>query len=626
MHRAGRVHDNADPLSRYLFRIPYSDNPLPLENKSLKLGDNKESSPYDLVKLNENNDAIKNTFEDIHPDHAKEVDTLVSNYVNTHLEDYAPSLEVFKVQVGSDESYSAEFSTASKLDLVTSISQQEVSKFLDAYTQDSHFRKVIIELSKESSPHKSVYPQYSIGDNRLVYFTGAEGSPRLCVPSPLIPEILKEVHELASEGAHAGNARTYNRVCATYYWPNMAKQVEHFVNTCDVCQKTKPKRHGKIGYLQPIPIPEQPFEVITLDFIMDLPDSKGFNAILVIVDKLTRYAHFVPCTTNINEVETAELFRDHIWSHYGLPRQIISDRDSRWTGAFWDHLTSILGIKRALTTAHHPQADGQTEVMNQTLEIMLRSYVDDTKSNWKELLPALAFSYNTSVHSATKQTPAFLLRGYEPLRPSHLLAQISERIPRIESELAESFSEQIQATRNKAKNAIRIAQVYQEKSYNKGRNFVQFHEGDQVMINLKTLELQKRKGRKLNQIYDGPFEVMEQLSPVTYRLRLPEEYSMHPVFNIAHLEKYSRSEEYGKRAYKPLQRGLEEDNDVYEVEKIVDEGWQKKGRRKVHIYRIRWVGYGPEEDQWITANKLRNAPDVLKDWESSRTAFQKFCK
>ncbi|QRW01036.1 Transposon Tf2-1 polyprotein [Ceratobasidium sp. AG-Ba] len=403
----------------------------------------------------------------------------------------------------------------------------------------------------------------------------------------------------------------------------MAKQVEQFVNTCDVCQKTKPKRHGKIGYLQPIPIPEQPFEVITLDFIMDLPESQGYNAILVIVDKLTQYAHFIACTTKINEVETAALFREHIWSQYGLPRQIISDRDARWTGAFWDHLTTILGIKRALTTAHHPQADGQTEVMNQTLEIMLRSYVDDTKANWKELLPALAFSYNTSIHSATKQTPAFLLRGFEPLRPLHLLAQTSERIPRIESELAESFSEEMQAARNKAKNAIRIAQTYQEKSYNKGQNFVQFHEGDQVLINLKTLELQKGKGRKLNQVYDGPFEVMEQISPVTYRLRLPEEYSMHPVINIAHLEKYSRSEEYGKRAYKPLQRGLEEDNDVYEVEKIVDEGWQKKGRRKIHIYRIRWVGYGPEEDKWITAGKLRNAPDVLKDWEVSRDAFRK---
>src|ERR1041384_2433370 len=108
-----------------------------------------------------------------------------------------------------------------------------------------------------------------------------------------------------------------------------------------------------------------------MDLITHLPDSFGDNAILVLVDKLTKYAHFIPCKTTINEEETAQLIHDHIWCHYGLPQQIISDHDSRWTGAFWEHLTNKIGIKRALTTAYHPQADGQTEIMNQILEIAL---------------------------------------------------------------------------------------------------------------------------------------------------------------------------------------------------------------------------------------------------------------
>ena len=102
---------------------------------------------------------------------------------------------------------------------------------------------------------------------------------------------------------------------------------------------------------------------------MDLPESNRYNAILTIVNKLTKYAHFVPCRTSINEVKTAQLFHDHIWTHYGLPRQVITDRDSRWTSAFWEHLTFLTGITRSLTTAYHPQADGQSEVMNQVLEI-----------------------------------------------------------------------------------------------------------------------------------------------------------------------------------------------------------------------------------------------------------------
>jgi hypothetical protein len=353
----------------------------------------------------------------------------------------------------------------------------------------------------------------------LLYFQGNNGNPRLCVPTALQSQILDEAHNLPTEGAHRGFACIFNRVRETYYWPKMDRSINQYVHTCDLCLKNKPRRHGQQGFLQPIPIPDQPFEVVTLDFIMDLPESKGFNAILVIVDKLMRYAHFLPCTTHIDEVETACLFASNIWSHYGLPRQIISSRDSRWTGAFWDHLTSFLGIKRSLTTACHPQADGQTKIMNQTLEIMLRSYVDSSKSNWCTLLPTLAFSYNTSRHSTTTFTPSYLLRGFEPLCPLNLLSNLCSHIPHIESETAEQFFEEMNTTHNIAKDAICLAQIHQQKSYNSGRHFAQFQPGDKVFINLKMLELLNSytgKGRKLNQLYDGPFEVMEQISPVTY--------------------------------------------------------------------------------------------------------------
>ncbi|QRV90335.1 Retrovirus-related Pol polyprotein from transposon [Ceratobasidium sp. AG-Ba] len=612
MHRAGRVHDNADPLSQYLWRIPHSTNPLP---------DN-----YKPLQLKEEEDALKNTFAEYGDSYAKDIDTLVSHYVTTHLDEFEPSTEVFRVHIGSEEQYSQDYNTATTYHLVASIADSEISRIREEYSKDPHYSKVLPWLSPESPTNKTHYPQYAMKDNGLIYYIGGKEGHRLCIPKTLVPEVIQEAHELATEGAHAGYARTYNRLCATYYWPNMADSVEVFTKTCDVCQKTKPRRHGKQGYLQPIPIPEQPFEVITVDFIMDLPESSGYNSILVIVDKLTRYAHFIPCHTHINEIDSAKLFRDHIWSHYGLPRQIISDRDARWTGAFWDHLTSLLGIKRALTTAHHPQADGQTEVMNQNLEIMLRSYIDQVKSNWSELLPALAFSYNTSSHSVTRQTPAFLLRGYEPLRPAHLLANTSQYIPRIESNTAEDFSEEMKAARNKAKEAICVGQIYQERAYNKGRYFAHYQPGDQVLINLKTLNLLKGKGTKLDQIYDGPFEVMEQISPVTYRLRLPESYSMHPVINIAHLEKYSTSSENIERSILPPKRELDQDDNIYEVERIVDEGWERKGRRRVKLYKIRWTNYNADEDSWITANRLRNAPDVLRAWNKAKASINRFPK
>ena len=398
--------------------------------------------------------------------------------------------------------------------------------------------------------------------------------------------------------------------------------IKQFVSTCDICQKAKPQRHGQRGFLQSIPIPAQPFEVITMDFIMDLPESNGYNAILTIVDKLTKYAHFIPCKTSINKVETAQLFHDNIWIHYGLPRQVITDRDSRWTSTFWGHLTSLLGITRSLTTAYHPQADGQSEIMNQVLEIALRSYVAPSKDNWDSLLSGFTFTYNTSVYTSTGFTPAYLLRGFQPLKSADLLAQTSQHCQRPveESESAEHFADGMEAVRTQAMNALRVAQAHQQEAYNKGRDFTEFHEGDLVLINPHSLSLlrsDKGKGRKLLMRYDGPFEVMEKISDVAYRIRLPASYGIHPVINIAHLETYHSDNLHPDRPKKHLNRKDFSDNPEFEVDRILDQKWVKKGKRRLKKYKVRFIGYGPEWDEWLSRQALTNAPDKIKEWELS---------
>src|SRR6202050_1928651 len=145
---------------------------------------------------------------------------------------------------------------------------------------------------------------------------------------------MSEVHNSLTESAHGGHAKTYNCIASTYYWLRMSRDIKQYVSTCNICQKSKPKCHALVGLLQPIPILTQPFEVVSMDFIPELPLSDGFDNIFVIVDKLMKYVVFISTTTTISERETTELFFHHIISKFGIPWQVISDRDTQWQGNF----------------------------------------------------------------------------------------------------------------------------------------------------------------------------------------------------------------------------------------------------------------------------------------------------
>jgi hypothetical protein len=140
---------------------------------------------------------------------------------------------------------------------------------------------------------------------------------------------MSEVHNNITEAAHGGYAKSYNRIASVYYWPQMSRDIKKYIGTCDINQKTL-RRHTPVVMLQPIPIPSQPFELVTMDFIPKLPECEGYDNILVIVDKLTKYTIFILTTTAITERETAKLFFQHVISQYGIPRQIISNRDTQW--------------------------------------------------------------------------------------------------------------------------------------------------------------------------------------------------------------------------------------------------------------------------------------------------------
>jgi hypothetical protein len=617
VHRAGRVHSNVDPISRLRRRIPLQEGP--------------STDTTDSVVLEPNEDGLGKFYQDLGKDFESRILTLSAELEK---ENWEQETKCFNTSVSTEESshlgnLELPFSTAQGYTVLIGLQDEEIQETVQAYTQDPHFRRVLQALRTEQDWNNPAYPQYSLGDQGLIYFEDAMGNSRLCVPTAKRTEILAEAHDKLTEGAHAGYHKTYNRVASGYYWPKMSREVRLFVKSCDICQKSKPRKHAPYGLLQPIPIPSRPFEVITMDFIPELPLCDGMDDILVIVDKLTKYGIFIPCSTGNKEEDIGRLIFKHIISHFGLPRQIISDRDPKWTGTFWESVCKQMNIKRGLTTAYHPQADGQTEVMNQTLEVALRAYIGPERDDWMQLLDGFALSYNNSTHAVTGFAPAFLLYGFHPLTESGFLATPADAVSRSGFERggsakADEMIDQFQTYRSRAQDAIVLGQVFQKRNYNRGRLTREFEEGEQVVFNPHSLNLLrnvKGKGQKLLMRYEGPFEILQKISPITYRLRMPASYGSHPVLSIAHLEPYTESpENFGERPVKGFNRQDFEELPEYEVEKIIDAKWSKaRNGRKLQLFKVRFAGYPPNYDEWLTRKDLKNAPDVLREWEGPRS-------
>jgi hypothetical protein len=667
VHRAGRVHSNVDPISRLRRRVPYQEGP----NRTLR----EENSPNIKTEVE---DPLKNIYDHLGDQLEAKVLHLASEFqheeekcdnswnTTTYLEDPEDTPTSLSIEIP--------YVTSRNFSITIHSDPDEIAEWVKGYQADSYFKKVLDTLKEETNYLNPKYPQYFTSDEGLLYFEDWEGNNRLCVPASLQSQIMKEDHETITEGAHCGYHKTFNRLASMYFWPRMSKDIREFVTTCDICQKSKIKRHAPIGMLNPIPIPSSPFEVISMDFIPELPKTKsGYDNILVVVDKLTKYAIFIPTITTLKETECAKLLFDHVFTKFGLPRQIISDRDSKWTGSFWEEVCKLFQIKRALTTSYHPQADGQTEIMNQTLETALRIYVSPQRDDWEHYLAGFGLSYNSTPHTATGLAPSFLLYGYHPRSGAtrHLPASATverngltdepspsgltgnsfpsaqDKAPPSTNPTTDSGStnlslksgstnlslnpaalnanhsaaydilESFEAIRTQAKDVLVFAQASQRRVYNQGRLILEFEPGDKVLINrhsLKLLGSEKGAGQKLLKRYDGPFEIMDKLSAITYRLRLPGSYRIHPIINIAHLEPYHQSPpKFGFRKTIPFQRAQASDRE-WEVDSIVAEKTRKVGNRKVPLYRVRYSGFGPEDDEWIPKSYLKNAPGVLRDW------------
>ncbi|KAA8495185.1 Transposon Ty3-I Gag-Pol polyprotein [Porphyridium purpureum] len=393
--------------------------------------------------------------------------------------------------------------------------------FKDEYAKDEDFAALVAEVPEHQGFRLS---------RGILYLKG-----RVCVPQKFRTRVMELHHDIPVAG-HRGADTTYASLIQRFYWPKMKHEVRRFVKTCHACQVTKSENRS-YGLLKPLPIADGPWLDIAMDFVTELPRSEGkCDAILTVVDRYSKMALFIPTKKELTAPKCGDLFVKHVVSRFGYPRSIVSDRDTLFTSAFWQQLSKRVGMNLAMSTANHPQTDGQTERVNRVIREMLKMMA--TSTTWVRDLPLYEFAYNSAPSSSTGHAPFKVVYGREPWYPpaggwTHAqhgqtkdLAKHWHRLCQVQEEVRDNLVE---------------AQRRMQKFFDRTKIKRGFEVGDQVLITAP--QLRPGKANLESQRFLGPVRIVEKISSHAYRVKLPEGLTCHDVFPIQHMKPYySRNE------------------------------------------------------------------------------------
>ncbi len=376
--------------------------------------------------------------------------------------------------------------------------ERDLLKLIRRDTREGELEEVVAKADKvlKSSSAKSIRSSEWLEVDGILNFRGKIYVP----PTSDIRRKIVALNHDSRIAVHPGRWKTLELISRNYWWPQMSRYIGRYMSTCDLCMCTKAHKQLPVGHLQPLSTPDSRWHTISVDFIVELPESDGHNAIMVVVDSLTKRAHFLPVNTTITAKGSAQQFRDNVWKLHGLPTCTISDRGPQFTAAFTAKVYRLLGIKATKTTAYHPQADGQTKQVNQELKQYLWLFVNERQNDWVDLLPMAEFQYNNHVHSSTQQTPFFLdsgqhpQMGFEPRQPS-----------RIES--ANEFTDWMKLALEEAKAALTKAKDDMARYYNqRPLPTPTYEQGDMVYLDASDIKT-TCPSHKLSHRRLGPFPV-----------------------------------------------------------------------------------------------------------------------
>jgi hypothetical protein len=407
---------------------------------------------------------------------------------------------------------------------------------------------------------------------------------------------------------HPGEYKTQEIVSRNYWWPRMSQFIKAYVSGCATCQETKNITHPTRIPLQPTKVPERPYQFITMDFVVKLPISNGYDLILMVTCQLSKAITLIACNETIDAAGTADLLIKHIFCIYGVAEKAISDRGPQFASQVMKAVLQALGVKSALSTAYHPQTDGATERANQEAEQFLRAYVNRIQDNWDTLLPFAALTHNTHVHSATKKTPMEVIFGQTPRWPHHV--QLDDKIPKAQDRI-----NNIEHARQEAHSAILLAQKSMKDQHDRyGDKGPDWEVGDKVWLDKKNLKTYYPSA-KLAPKRLGPYKILERIGTTSYRLDLPDDWKIHDVFHGSLLTAYVETEEHGPNYIRP-DAELVEDEEEYEVEEVFNV-WHNKRKRRWEYY-VSWVGWPESENSWQPMGNLKNAMELVKDFHQRR--------
>ncbi|KAI3746046.1 hypothetical protein L6452_08464 [Arctium lappa] len=405
--------------------------------------------------------------------------------------------------------------------------------------------------------------------------------------------ILKEAHK-SRLSIHPGSTKMYHDLRIDYWWPGMKVDICRYVEKCVTCLQVKVEHQKPYGSLQPLDIPVWKWEELTMDLVTKLPKTPRQNdSIWVIVDRLTKSAHFLPVRESYTMDRWVQLYINEIIARHGVPLKVISDRDSRFTSKFWSGLQRELGTRVAFSTAYHPQTDGQSELTIQTLEDMLRACVLEFGGSWDTHLPLVEFSYNNSYHSTIRMAPFEALYGRKC------------RTPLCWREMGEKTlagPELVQITHDKIliiRERMKAAQDRQKSYADRRRRPIEFSVGDMVMLKVSPWKgvLRFKKHGKLSPRFIGPFKILERVGKQAYRLELPEELTgIHDVFHVGYLRKcLGKHEEVVPLTEVKVDEKLRY---VEEPEAIINERKVNLRNKVVELVLVKWKHHRGPNRTW----------------------------